>query len=95
LVVLIPPFYILMNLLPQAAEAAERLAVAIPNPTTILRAASIRGQMKEWKAAAAIIVRGLQLFPENLQLLQAQAELEGRSSTAIPNQHPLLRESLP
>jgi len=74
--------YILMNLMPQAAEAAERLAVEIPNPTTILRAASIRAQMKDWKAAEGIILRGLQRFPENPQLLQARAELE-RETTAV------------
>ncbi|MGO9166629.1 MAG: tetratricopeptide repeat protein, partial [Candidatus Sulfotelmatobacter sp.] len=74
--------YILMNLMPQAAEAAERLAMEIPNPTIISRAASIRAQMKAWKAAEGIIVRGLQLFPENRQLLQAKAELE-RETTPV------------
>jgi tetratricopeptide (TPR) repeat protein len=67
--------YILMNLLPQAAEAAEHLAIGLPNPTTILRAASIRAQLKESKAVEEIISRGLQLFPQNQELLQAQAEL--------------------
>lgn len=74
--------YILMNLMPQAAETAERLALAMPNPTTILRAAGIRGQMKEWKVVAGLIFRGLQLFPKNPQLLQAQLELE-RETTPV------------
>jgi glycosyltransferase involved in cell wall biosynthesis len=66
---------ILMNLMPQAAEAAERLALEQPHPATILRAASIRAQMKEWKVAKEGIIRGLQLFPQNQELLQAKAEL--------------------
>ncbi len=68
--------YLLMNMMPKAAEAAERLARGYRNPITILRAASIRAQMKEWKAAEDIILSGLQLFPANPELLQAKAELE-------------------
>ena len=74
--------YIVMNMLPQAAEAAERLAIEFANPTTVLRAASIRAQMKEWKAAENIIVRGLQRFPQNRGLLQARAELERETTPA-------------
>lgn len=68
--------YLVMNLMPQAAEAAERLAVQYPNPVTILRAASIRAQMKDWKAAEDFVVRGLQAFPQSHDLLQAKSELE-------------------
>jgi tetratricopeptide (TPR) repeat protein len=67
---------ILMNWMPQAAEAAERLAIEHPNPASILRAASIRAQMKEWEAAEQGINRGLQVFPQNRELLQAKDELE-------------------
>jgi glycosyltransferase involved in cell wall biosynthesis len=67
---------ILMNLMPQAAEAAERLASEHPNPNTFVRAASIRAQMKEWKAAEDGIIRGLQLFPQNQELLRVKEELE-------------------
>jgi glycosyltransferase involved in cell wall biosynthesis len=74
--------YILMNLLPQAAEAAERLAVGLPSPTTILRAASIRAQLKESKAVQNIILRGLRLFPQNQELLQAKAELSLETTRA-------------
>jgi|CZKH01.1.fsa_nt_gi glycosyltransferase involved in cell wall biosynthesis len=73
---------ILMNLMPQAAEAAERLAIEQPHPATILRAASIRAQMKEWKVAKEGVIRGLQLFPQNQELLQAKAEL-GREIARI------------
>jgi glycosyltransferase involved in cell wall biosynthesis len=68
--------YIVMNMIPEAAAAAERLAAGLPNPSTILRAAAIRGQMREWGAASDIVIQGLQLFPHNQELLQACAELE-------------------
>ncbi len=71
--------YLLMNLMPQAAEAAERLAVEYPNPVIFLRAASIRSQMKQWKAAQDFVARGLQIFPQSQELLQAKAELEERN----------------
>jgi glycosyltransferase involved in cell wall biosynthesis len=68
--------YLLMGLISQAAEAAEHMAMEIPNPATIMRAASIRGQLKEWITVEGIISRGLQMFPENQQLLQTRAELQ-------------------
>jgi tetratricopeptide (TPR) repeat protein len=74
--------YILMNMMPQAAEAAERLAIKIPNPATVLRAASIRAQLQEWKPAEEIILNGLQKFPHNQELLRAKAEL-GRERTLV------------
>ena len=74
--------YILMNMMPQAAEAAERLAIKIPNPATVLRAASIRSQLQEWKPAEEIILNGLQKFPHNQELLRAKAEL-GRERTLV------------
>ena len=66
---------LLMNLMPQAADAAERLAIQVPSPAAILRAASIRAHMKEWKAAEDVIIRGLELFPGHEELLQIEAEL--------------------
>lgn len=72
--------YLLMNMLPEAAEAAERLAMGYRNPTTFLRAASIRAQMNDWKAAEDIIFRGLQLFPANSELLQAMEELQPQTA---------------
>lgn len=73
---------ILLNWLHQAAEAAERMAREHPNPATFLRAASIRAQMKEWQAAENGVMRGLQLFPENQELLQFKEEL-GRELTRV------------
>ena len=66
---------ILMNMMPQAADAAERLAVEFASPATMLRAVSIRAQMKDWNAASNVLYRGLELFPQNRALLQARAEL--------------------
>jgi glycosyltransferase involved in cell wall biosynthesis len=68
--------HLVMNRRPQAAEAAERLAAEFPNPVAILRAASIRAHSGEWKAAEDFVLRGLQLFPESDELLQAKAEFE-------------------
>jgi glycosyltransferase involved in cell wall biosynthesis len=68
--------FILMNLMPQAAEAAERLASDMPNPANSLRAASIRAQMSQRKAAQDIVMQGLQMFPQNQALLQFMSELE-------------------
>ena len=75
--------YILMNLLPQAAEAAERMAVEFPAPATILRAASIRAQMQQWEQTVEIIVRGLRQFPQSQELLQARSELQQETARAI------------
>jgi tetratricopeptide (TPR) repeat protein len=75
--------YLLMNLMTEAAEAAECLAVEYPTPATIFRAVSIRDQMKEWKTAQELVVRGLQWFPQNPELLQAKAELERETTRAV------------
>jgi len=66
--------YIVANMLPQAAEAAERLATELPNAATILRAASIRAHMKQSQAAADFVMRGLEQFPHDAKLLQARAQ---------------------
>jgi glycosyltransferase involved in cell wall biosynthesis len=68
--------YIVANMRPQAAEAAERMAHAWPTPTTILRAASVRAEMREWGTVQGIVVEGLRLFPDDQELLQAKAELD-------------------
>jgi tetratricopeptide (TPR) repeat protein len=86
--------YILMNMLPQAAEAAERLASEFANPTTILRAASIRAQMKQWESAENLILCGLQRFPQNRGLLQARAELAPQSIPTV-QRRPHTAESIP
>ncbi len=67
---------VLSNMTPQAAKAAERLVIEFPSPATILRAASLHAQSKEWQAAQLTLSRGLRLFPQSQELLQAMAELE-------------------
>ena len=94
---------ILMNMMPQAAEAAERLALEFASPATTLRAVSIRARMKDWVAAENLVHRGLELFPQNPQLLNASMELEqqmrtvtqlhGRTPRTNPNSARLLRAS--
>lgn len=55
-----------LNHLPQGAEAAEKkLAAVAPQPADFLRAASIRSKMDDWPRAAAILRKGLALFPDS------------------------------
>jgi glycosyltransferase involved in cell wall biosynthesis len=76
--------YLIANMMPQAAEVAERVANANPSLTTILRAVSIHVQMKEWNHAEDMIGRRLQLFPDDRELLQAKADLDSaRYSTNV------------
>ncbi|MGA8274249.1 MAG: glycosyltransferase [Candidatus Sulfotelmatobacter sp.] len=80
--------YILADMMPQAAEAAERAALEMPSSAIILRAASIRAQMQNWNAAEETIVRGLQLFPQNQALLNAKAELERQVTPVCATMQP-------
>jgi tetratricopeptide (TPR) repeat protein len=72
--------YLLMNMMPQAAAGAERLAVEFPSPATIFRAASIFAHMNQWRQAEKITLRGLQQFPEDRELLQAYADIARETS---------------
>ena len=67
---------VLADRLPEAAEVAERLAKASDNPRLYLRAASIRAQLQQWDQTAAILARGLGLFPQSPELRNAHAEAE-------------------
>ena len=71
---------ILLNMMPEAAAAAERLALEFASPTTALRAVSIRAQMKDWNGAANLLSRGLELFPQNPELRKAGMELQQETS---------------
>lgn len=68
--------------LPQAAAAAERKLAAIPNlqPDWFLRAASIRGQLRDWERAAEILRQGLDQFPQAEKLRLTLAKLEGQKA---------------
>ncbi len=61
--------------LPEAAEAAEHFAFCFGQPTTFLRAASIRSQLKQWDRAGKLINLGLRLFPDSTELQTASAEM--------------------
>jgi tetratricopeptide (TPR) repeat protein len=77
--------YILMGLLPQAAEAAEQLAAVHRIAAAFLRAASICGQMKDWKTAETLVDQGLELFPHDAELLKARAELQREAGSVAPS----------
>jgi Flp pilus assembly protein TadD len=63
--------------LPEAAEAAERkLAAVSPRPEDFLRAASIRGQMKDWQRASALLRLGLIIFPDSEPLRVSLSSIE-------------------
>ena len=73
---------VLADRLPEAAEVAERLAKASDNPRLYLRAASIRAQLQQWDQTAAILARGLGLFPQSPELRNAHAEAENMRAKA-------------
>jgi tetratricopeptide (TPR) repeat protein len=88
------------DMLPQAADEAELVAMGFPNPATILRAAVLRAQLQEWNQAQEIILWGLQLFPRDQELLKVNAELEKKTmpvahggvldGSASPGLHPTM-----
>jgi glycosyltransferase involved in cell wall biosynthesis len=67
---------IIADRLEEAAEVAEGLAQALPNPKSYLRAASIRAKLQQWEESTAILSRGLLLFPQSRQLQDAHDEAE-------------------
>jgi glycosyltransferase involved in cell wall biosynthesis len=67
---------IIADRLPEAAEVAEGLALALPNPKFYLRAASIRAKLQQWDESTAILSRGLLLFPQSKELQDAHDEAE-------------------
>jgi glycosyltransferase involved in cell wall biosynthesis len=66
--------YMLANMFPEAAAAAERLSTIVANPKSFLRAASIRAHLKEWEESKRILERGLELFPNAPELQAAYSE---------------------
>ena len=67
---------IMTDRLPEAAEVAEGLARALDNPKFYLRAASIRARLQQWDETAAILSRGILLFPQSPELRDAYGEAE-------------------
>jgi tetratricopeptide (TPR) repeat protein len=67
-----------LNLVEEAAEAADRkLAMIPPHPESFLRAASIHAQLQHWDKAAQILRAGLTLFPDVERLQRCFMEVAG------------------
>jgi len=66
--------YVLMDMLPQAAAAAERLATLAPHPKAFLRAASIYAQSQDWESSSRLLRQGLDLFPSAADLQATYSE---------------------
>ena len=89
---------IMAGRLEEAAEVAEKFTFVMGHPKLFLRAASIRAQLKEWKATEEILVRGLKLFPESAELQDARAEAVRRKLEAFNGSgpaQPIAEQSLP
>ena len=78
--------YMAAGMLPEAATAAEQFAATLVHPKTILRAAAIRAHLKQDEQARKIVERGLEFFPQSVELQQIRAELAARAYAAGTNQ---------
>jgi tetratricopeptide (TPR) repeat protein len=78
--------YMAAGMLPEAANAAEQFASTLIHPKTILRAAAIRAHLKQDELARKLIERGLEFFPQSVELHQVRAELAARAYAASTNQ---------
>jgi Glycosyl transferase family 2 len=70
---------IMAGRLEEAADVAEQFTHVMGYPRLFLRAASIRVQLKQWAQADAILLRGLQLFPESPELQEARSEVANKT----------------
>jgi hypothetical protein len=69
---------IMAGRLEEAADVAEQFTHVMGYPKLFLRAASIRVQLQQWAQADAILLRGLQLFPESPELQEARSEVANK-----------------
>jgi tetratricopeptide (TPR) repeat protein len=74
---------IIAGRLPEAAETAEKLARVKLHPQLFLRAASIRGQLKQWSQAREILAEGLRFHPHLPELHRALIEVESKESSNV------------
>lgn len=70
------------GMLHEAAAAAEQFALTIIHPKTIVRAAAIRAHLKQDDQARKLIERGLEFFPQSVELHRVRAELAARAYAA-------------
>ena len=67
--------YIISGDLAGAAAAAEQFAAHVGHPKTFLRAAAIRAQLEQFEAAESLVSRGLDLYPDSIELRESRAYL--------------------
>lgn len=70
--------YLLCEMLPEAADTLERLTTMVAHPKLFLRTASVCAQLAQWDRVMNILTRGIEMFPESHELLQARAEIEAK-----------------
>jgi len=88
---------IMAGRLEEAAEAAEKFTFVMGHPKLFLRAASIRAQLKQWHQAEETLSRGLVLFPESTELLEARDVARQRKLEALDGSvsvQPIAEQSL-
>lgn len=69
--------FVAVNVLPEAAEQAEKLAILEGTAKAYLRAASIRVYANDQQQAREVLNRGITLFPDSVELRRALTELCG------------------
>jgi Flp pilus assembly protein TadD len=67
--------FVAINILPDAADQAEKLASLEGTAKAYLRAASIRAHAQQRQRAREVLHRGIAVFPDSTELRQAFAEL--------------------
>ena len=73
---------IIADRLEEAAETLEKFSKIASTPKLFLRAASLRAQLQQWNQTEVLLSRGLQLFPQSVELRQAYSELASRKPAA-------------
>jgi len=74
---------IMAGRLEEAADEAEKFTRVMGYPKLFLRAASIRAQLEQWEKAEEILSRGVQLFPDSVELRDAQVEVTAKKLGTI------------
>ena len=73
---------VMADKLEEAAVTLEKYVAVEAHPKLFLRAASIRAQLQQWDQTQDLLSRGLQLFPQSSELLQASAEVMKKKQAA-------------
>ena len=70
--------YLISDMLPEAADTLERLTTMVAHPKLFLRSASVCAQLAQWDRVMNILTRGIEMFPDSPELLQARTEVEAK-----------------